>query len=99
MVIFRRRHLEHHQLHGAANDQGYTPGYIDFDWASHLSDVAAAAYAQDQYVDVPALASVRLGDLPGLSQDAEDCLANYESFSGKTIERTPPEKSGESRTS
>ena len=21
----------------AANDQGYTPGYIDFDWASHLS--------------------------------------------------------------
>jgi Periplasmic binding protein len=80
----------------AANDQGYTPGYIDFDWASHLSDVATAAYAPGQYVDVPALASVRAGDLSvGLSQEAEDCLANYESFSGRSIERTAPEQSGE----
>ena len=27
--------------------------------------------------------------------DAEACIANYESFSGKTIDRNPPEKSGE----
>ena len=80
----------------AANDQGYTPGYIDFDWASHLSDIATAYYAPGQYVDVPALASVRAGDLSGgLSQEATDCLDNYESFSGKTIERTGAEQSGE----
>ena len=81
---------------GAAAEQGYNPGYIDTDWASHLSDVATAAYAPGQYTDVPALASVRAGDLSvGVSPEAEDCLANYEEFSGKTIARTAPEQSGE----
>ena len=81
---------------GAAAEQGYNPAYIDTDWASHLSDVATAAYAPGQYTDVPALASVRAGDLSvGLSPEAEDCIANYEEFSGKTIGRTAPEQSGE----
>ena len=45
---------------------------------------------------MPALASVRAGDLSvGLSPEAEECLANYEEFSGKTIPRTTPEQSGE----
>ena len=80
----------------AAAEQGYNPGYIDTDWASHLADVATAAYAPGQYTDVPALASVRAGDLSvGLSPEAEECLANYEEFSGKTIPRTTPEQSGE----
>jgi hypothetical protein len=80
----------------AANEQGYNPAYIDTDWASHLSDVATAAYAEGQYTDVPALASVRAGDLSvGIGPEAEECLADYEEFSGKTIERTAPEQSGE----
>jgi hypothetical protein len=80
----------------AAAEQGYNPGYIDTDWASHLADVATAAYAPGQYTDVPALASVRAGDLSvGLTPEAEECLANYEDFSGKTIPRTTPEQSGE----
>jgi Periplasmic binding protein len=81
---------------GAAAEQGYTPEYIDMDWASHLSDVATAAYAQGQYADVPALASVRAGDLSaGLGPEAEQCLSDFEAYSGKTIERTSPEQSGE----
>jgi hypothetical protein len=81
---------------GAAAEQGYTPAYIDMDWASHLSDVATAAYAPGQYADVPALASVRAGDLSaGLGEEAEQCLSDFEAFSGKTIERTSPEQSGE----
>jgi hypothetical protein len=81
---------------GAAAEQGYTPAYIDMDWASHLSDVATAAYAPGQYADVPALASVRAGDLSaGLGEEAEQCLSDFEAFSGKTIERTSPETSGE----
>ncbi len=80
----------------AATEQGYTPGYLEMDWASHLSDVATAAYAPGQYADVPALASVRAGDLSaGLEAEAEECLSNFEAFSGKTIERTSPEQSGE----
>jgi hypothetical protein len=81
---------------GAAAEQGYTPGYLEMDWASHLSDVATAAYAQGQYADVPALASVRAGDLSaGLQPEAEECLSDFEAFSGKSIERTSPEQSGE----
>ncbi len=80
----------------AASEQGYTPSYIDTDWASHLADVATAAYAPGQYTDVPALASVRAGDLSvGLSPEAEECLADYEAFSGIAIPRTTPEQSGE----
>jgi hypothetical protein len=81
---------------GAANDQGYTPDYLEMDWASHMSDVATAAYAPGQYADVPALASVRAGDLSvGLEEEAEKCLSDFEAFSGKTIERESPEQSGE----
>ena len=79
----------------AANDQGYTPGYLDLDWASHMNDVAAGAYNQDQWAGVEALSATRLGEAPDLSPSAETCIANYEAFSGKTIDRNPPEKSGE----
>jgi ABC-type branched-subunit amino acid transport system substrate-binding protein len=79
----------------AAADQNYTPGYLDLDWASHMNDVAAGAYNQDQWTGVEALSTTRLGELPELSADAETCIANYEQFSGKTIDRNPPEKSGE----
>ena len=79
----------------AASDQSYKPGYLDLDWASHMNDVAAGAYNQDQWAGVEALSATRLGDAPDLSASAEACIANYESFSGKTIDRNPPEKSGE----
>jgi ABC-type branched-subunit amino acid transport system substrate-binding protein len=80
----------------AAAEQGYAPEYIDTDWASHLSDVAAGAYDQEQWAGTKALASVTAGDLAtGLNEAAESCLSNYEEFSGVTIERTAPEKSGE----
>jgi hypothetical protein len=79
----------------AANGQGYTPDYLDLDWASHMNDVAAGAYNQDQWAGVEALSATRLGEAPDLSESAEACIANYEEFSGKTIDRNPPEKSGE----
>ena len=79
----------------AANGQGYTPDYLDLDWASHMNDVAAGAYNQDQWAGVEALSATRLGEAPELSESAEACIANYEEFSGKTIDRNPPEKSGE----
>jgi ABC-type branched-subunit amino acid transport system substrate-binding protein len=78
-----------------AADQGYTPDYLDLEWSSHMSDVAAAAYNQDQWAGVEGLSATRLGELPDLSADAEACIANYEEFSGQTIDREPPEKSGE----
>jgi hypothetical protein len=78
-----------------AADQGYTPDYLDLEWSSHMSDVASAAYNQEQWAGVEALSATRLGELPDLSPDAEDCIANYEEFSGNTIDREPPEKSGE----
>jgi ABC-type branched-subunit amino acid transport system substrate-binding protein len=79
----------------AADDQGYKPGYVDFEWASHMSDVAAGAYNANQWGGVPALSATTIGDLPDLDTEAEECIANYETFSGTTIDRTPPEKSGE----
>src|SRR5690606_3618874 len=77
----------------AADDQGYTPDYIDFEWSSHMSDVAAGAYNMNQWGDVPALSATTIGDLPELDAEAEECISNYETFSGTTIDRTPPEKS------
>jgi hypothetical protein len=80
----------------AAQQQGFKPGYVDFDWAAHLSDVAAGAYDQTQWANTPALASIRAGDLAvGLSDEATKCLDDYDAFSGKQTERTTPEKSGE----
>jgi hypothetical protein len=80
----------------AAGKQSYTPKYVDFDWASHLSDVAAGAYDQTEWANTPALASIRAGDLSaGLSDQATKCLDDYDAFSGKQTERTTPEKSGE----
>lgn len=79
----------------AADEQGFTPSYLDLDWASHMNDVAAGAYNQDQWAGTEALSATRLGEAPDLSPSAENCIANYEAFSGKTIDRNPPEKSGE----
>jgi len=79
----------------AATDQKYKPGYLDLDWASHMNDVAAGGYDQTQWAGVEALSATRLGELPNLSPNAEACIANYEKYSGKTIDRNPPEKSGE----
>ncbi len=47
----------------AADDQGYKPGYLDLEWSSHMSDVAAAAYNQNQWDGVEALSATRLGEL------------------------------------
>ena len=40
-----------------AADQGYTPDYLDLEWSSHMSDVAAAAYNQDQWAGVEGLSA------------------------------------------
>ncbi len=67
----------------AAADQNFTPTYLDFDWASHLSDVAAGAYNQDESADTRALATVSAGDLKaGLSDAAESCLSNLRGVLG-----------------
>jgi hypothetical protein len=79
----------------AANDQGYKPGYVDFEWSSHMSDVASGAYNPDQWGGTRAISATTIGDMPDLSEQAETCISNYESFSGTTIDRQPPEKTGE----
>jgi hypothetical protein len=80
----------------AANDQGYKPGYIDGDWASHMSDVAAGAYNKDQWSGVKALSNSTNGDLKkGLGDAAKSCLENYNQFAGADVDDTAPEKSGE----
>ena len=53
----------------AAVDQSYKPGYLDLDWASHMNDVAAGAYNQDEWAGVEALSATRLGEAPDLSPD------------------------------
>jgi hypothetical protein len=80
----------------AAQDQNYHPGYLDTGWAEHLSDVAAGAYAPEQWAGTRALSSTTAGDLvTGLNEAAESCISTYEEFAGVTIDRTAPEKSGE----
>jgi ABC-type branched-subunit amino acid transport system substrate-binding protein len=79
----------------AAEDQGYKPGYLDLEWASHMSDVAAGSYNPNQWGGVEGLSTTSIGDLPELDEEAENCISNYETFAGVTIDRQPPEKSGE----
>ncbi|MGE0141543.1 MAG: ABC transporter substrate-binding protein [Ilumatobacteraceae bacterium] len=79
----------------AAEDQGYQPGYIDFEWSSHMSDVASGAFNPAQWGGTKAISATTIGDMPDLSPEADKCISDYESFSGTTIDRNPPEKSGE----
>ena len=79
----------------AADDQGYKPGYLDLEWSSHMSDVAAGAYNTNQWGGVEGLSTTSIGDMPDLDEEAEACISNYEAFAGVEIDRQPPEKTGE----
>lgn len=95
MVVFMVGSTSITNFAQAAAEQGYTPEYLDFEWASHMSDVAAGAYNVEQWAGVEAISATSIGDLPELEPEAETCISNYESFSGTQIDRNPPEMTGE----
>lgn len=72
-----------------AEEQGYRPGYLDWDFSEHMDDVAAAARPAEQVEGMRALALSRIGDIAAeeVAPESERCLSNYESFSGETLPR------------
>jgi hypothetical protein len=79
-----------------AQEQGATWDYIDWEYASHMSDTATLALNAEQYDGTRAVTSSNLGELSsGLNPDAQACADNWEAFSGKKYPKKPPE-TGES---
>jgi hypothetical protein len=79
-----------------AQEQGATWDYIDWEYASHMSDTATLALNAEQYEGTRAVTSSNLGELAsGLNPRAQECVDNWEAFSGKKYPTKPPE-TGES---
>jgi hypothetical protein len=86
------------QMLGAAAKQNYAPKVVDLENSEHTTDVAAALFPASIYEGTPAITTARVGELATnkkLVDAAETCIANYERFSGKKIDRVAPETSGE----
>lgn len=75
-----------------AEDQGYEPEYLDFDYSEHMSDVAALGRPESQQDGVRAVTTNLIGDLEDgeLRPESEECLSDYEAFSGKDYPRELP---------
>lgn len=85
----------------ASDSLGYTPDYLDWEVQSHLGDVASGSLSVEQYGGTRGLGTSRVGDsFDGeVAPVSEECLANYEAFSGKTLDRqTAPRETGEFET-
>jgi hypothetical protein len=77
-----------------AEDQGYRPKYLDFDYSEHMVDAAAAGRPAGQIDGMVAISQNRVGDFAEggeVSPQAQDCLDNNESFSGEGPATTAPE--------
>lgn len=77
-----------------AQSQGYRPTYIDTDYGDHTSDVASTTHPAAQYDGTYAMTMTRVGEVHAngkLSPQGEACVSNYERFSGRDIDRGPPE--------
>lgn len=78
-----------------ADEQGYEPDYLDFDYSEHMSDTAALGRPESQQGGVRAVSTNLVGDLEDgeLVPEAEECLSDYEGFSGKEFPREVPSSS------
>ncbi len=74
-----------------AQEQGYTPEYIDFEYGSHMSDIATLALSAEQYDGTRAVTSSRLGETADLGEAAQTCVEAWESFSGNDYPTEQPE--------
>ena len=77
-----------------ANSQAYRPTYIDSDYGDHTSDAASTTHPPAQYDQTLAMTMTRVGEVATtgqLSPPGEACVSNFERYSGRTINRGPPE--------
>lgn len=77
-----------------AESQLYRPGYIATDYADHTSDAASSVFPESQYGGTIGTSMTRVGEIRadgGLAPRGEACVANYERYSGRTIDRSSPE--------
>ena len=77
----------------SAEQQGYEPNLLWFEWSNQLNDVSTDAFPQSMLDGVQAMAMSRVGELaagiePGTSAAA--CIANYQSFAGVDVELVVP---------
>ena len=81
----------------SAEEQGFTPDLLWFEWANTLTDVSTAAYPQGLIDGVEAMAMGRLGEIAAgfdLAPQAVRCVDDYEAFAGEDVALVSPE-SGE----
>ena len=73
-----------------SESQGYRPTYIDLDYGEHTTDVAAKTMPAEQYDGTFAMTMTRAGEVAANgtpTPEAEECLNNYERYSGIEISR------------
>lgn len=82
----------------AAEEQGFRPDYLDWDFSEHMSDTASAGRPPEQVDGMRGLALSRIGDFAteNVAPESEECIANYEEFSGETLARTGAQTSEQS---
>jgi ABC-type branched-subunit amino acid transport system substrate-binding protein len=81
-----------------ADKQHYKPTVLDLDTFDHAEDVAAGAEPASIYNGTLALTYIRDGEPKAgmtLPDQAQTCLTNYNTFSGKTLSANQPWASGE----
>ena len=77
--------------------QGYTPDYLDLEFAGHIGDVFSSSLDPEQYDGTTAMAISRTGGIAAghdLSETAQQCIDDFQSFSGEDLPIESPE-SGE----
>jgi hypothetical protein len=77
-----------------ADEQAYTPRYLDFDYSEHMVDAATAGRPASQIEGIDAISQNRVGDFSEggeVSDDAQACLDNYDAYSGEPVDPAVPE--------
>lgn len=77
-----------------ADQQGYEPTYLDFDFSEHMVDAAIAGRPASQIDGIVAISQNRVGDFAEggtVAPETQECLDNYESFAGEAADDSSPE--------
>lgn len=77
-----------------AEAQQYRPTYMGSDYSDHTSDATASLFPVAQYAGTRAMTTKRVGDIAagrGPHPRSEQCVSNYERYSGREIPRESPE--------
>ena len=80
-----------------AGRQGYSPDYLDLEFAGHIGDVFSSSLDPEQYDGTTAMAISRTGGIAAgheLSEVQQTCIDDFEAFSGQDLAVESPE-SGE----